>query len=82
MSFGVKKAKKFKIGTDGNPAYEALINSPLVRVTSQDSFTNYGDYYLVVHYQDMGYEPEEGLDGGDESSDSGGRGGNGGADEA
>jgi len=61
---GIRKARKFKIDTDGCPAYEALINSPFVKVISEQTFSNYGDFYIIVHYLDLGYTPEEGSDDG------------------
>ena len=83
MIHGIKRAKKFKIGSDGCPAYEALINSTLVRITKEDHFTNFGDYFVVVHYTDMGFvderseEEKEKEDGDNEPSNSRRNGGHG-----
>lgn len=53
---GLKKARKFQIQEDGNPDYEDLINSPMVEVIKETNFSNFANFFVIVHYLDMGYQ--------------------------
>jgi len=60
------KARKFQIGEKGNPDYERLINSPLIDLIKEVHFSNFSNFFVVVHYEDNGYQDSEDRSGNEE----------------
>lgn len=48
---------KFRIGVNGNPAYDALKNSPSCRIWSEDPYNCFEEYFVVVEFEDFGATP-------------------------
>lgn len=78
---GVRRARKFEIGEKGSKSYEKLINNPFVQIIKEDSFNNFTNHYIIVHYIDQmadidGEEDKEDVasnsgDGGEEGNEHG-----------
>jgi len=67
-----RKARKFQITDEPCPDYEKLINDPLIQLIELDKFSNFGNYFVVVHYYDLNPrrdEEEAVSDGSDTSAD-------------
>ena len=48
-----RKARKFEITGKPSPHYEDLVNDPMVEIIDIDKFSNFGSYFVVVHYYDL-----------------------------
>ena len=58
MTFmGRKRVIKFRVGQDGNPAYEALLNSPFTDVIKEHVFNSFEELFVTVWFYDKGPKP-------------------------
>ena len=54
---GLKRAIKFRIGQEGNVAYEALLNDPLVNVIKEHIYNSFEELFVTVWFYDRNDPP-------------------------
>ena len=55
-----RKARIFQITGKSNPDYEDLVNDPLIDIIEIDKYTNFGNYFVCVHYYDLNPRRDDG----------------------
>jgi hypothetical protein len=53
---GNQRCLKFRIGANGNVAYEALLSDPFCEVTKEHIYNSYEEVFLLVWFIDFGQE--------------------------
>jgi len=54
---GRKRCLRFRIGSMGNAAYEALLIEPLCRIIKEQTYNSYEEFFITVWFEDMNLEP-------------------------
>jgi hypothetical protein len=53
---GRKRCLKFRIGPQGNIAYEALLDDPLCKVIKEQVYNSFEELFVAVWFEDMNIE--------------------------
>ena len=56
-NIGRKRCLRFRIGTMGNTAYEALLDDSLCKIIKEQVYNSYEEVFIVVWFEDMNLEP-------------------------
>lgn len=54
---GLKRAIKFRLGQCSNPAYEALINDPMICVIKEHVYNSFEELFVTVWFYDRNDPP-------------------------